>query len=99
SSRGTIDQMNALALNFVQSKNDAKFSERQTGAPGQVDECRVGAIHNIHIMVARYKIETAANIGMCWEKVENLSPFRPCTGIRNVSRHENSSERYLRLDR
>ena len=44
SARGTIDQMNALALNFVQSKNDAKLSERPTRAPGQVDESWVGAI-------------------------------------------------------
>ena len=80
--------MDALALNFVQSKNDAKLSERLTRAPGQVDERWMGAIHNIHIMVARYKIETAANLGMFLKKVEELCPFSPGASVRNVSRHE-----------
>src|SRR5579883_1992176 len=91
--------MNALALNFVQGENDAQLSERLPGAPGEVDESRVSAVHDIHIMVAGHKIEAAANPGVFPKKVEELRPLGPRAGIRNVSRQEDSSERRLRLYR
>ena len=90
--------MNTLALHFVQSKNDSKLSEGLACAPGQVDESRVRTIRNVDIVVAGNEIQTAAKFWMLLKKVEELRPFRPCTGIRNVAGHENSSEGRLGLD-
>src|SRR5262245_5090887 len=84
--------MNAFALNVIEGDDDTQLAQRTAGAPWQVEAPGVGAIDDVHVVVARYEEDARSDVGAGCEEIEKLDPFRPCSGVGDVPRHEHAIE-------
>src|SRR5262249_37175375 len=75
------------------SKNNAELAERLTRTPRQIETPRIGAVDDVHIVIAGYKRQTGSQLRIVLKKVDELRPFGPRTGIGDIARHQYTIER------
>jgi hypothetical protein len=72
----------------IESHQNAEFTERPPCASRQVGTSRIGAVDNIHVMIARYERRVGTQVWKASKKIDELGPLRACSGIRNVAREQ-----------
>src|SRR4029453_1510704 len=94
-----VDQVSAIALDRIKSKNDAELAKRLARAPRQIESPRIGAVDDVHIVVARHKQQAGSPLGIASKKANELRPFGPRPGIGDIARQQDMIQRGQRVYR
>ena len=77
----------------------AKLAQAPVGARGQVHARRIGAVHDVEVVIAGQDQQALGDRWMRGHRVEKLSPFGRAAGVGHVASDQNKIERRLGVQR
>ena len=96
---GVVDDMHALALQRCDCRQRAHLAQPLAGAERQIEPGRIGAVDDVHIVIAGQHEHESGEIRMQRQHVEEFGPFRRTAGVGHVAGDKHEIERVRGVDR
>ncbi len=90
---GVVDDIHALALHRCDGRQGSHLAQPLAGAERQIEPGRIGAVDDVHIVVAGQHDHESGEFTMLRHHVEEFGPFRGAAGVGHVAGHKHKIER------